>query len=137
METLRHKQKIAALNKHNHEDHPRRNQARDADVPRSQQDYITQVSEEIKGRVTKKLSKEFNMMENRILRALSRHDQFLLNTLIQGHSGSAPETSRIAYGVNQGTNEDDSQSDAHSEARLSQSQTTQNFGPDDVSDNNI
>ena len=51
--------------------------------------------------------------------------------LIQGHSGSSPETFRNALGTNQGTNEDDSQSDLHPEARVYQSQTKENFGPDD------
>ena len=41
------------------------NLAQSSNVPRSQEDYITQVFEEIEGRVTKKLSQEFNMTENR------------------------------------------------------------------------
>ena len=48
-----------------------------------------------------------------------------MNPLIQGHSGTAPETSWNAYGSNQETNEDDSQSDPHPEAGIFQSQTTQ------------
>ena len=53
---------------------------------------------------------------------------------MQSHSGSVPETSRNTYGESQGTNEDRSQNDAHSEARVSQSQSTQDFGPDDSYD---
>ena len=60
-------------------------------------------------------------MENRILGALSRLDEFLMKPLIQGYSGTAPETSRNAYGTNQGTNEDNSQSDPHPEAGVFQS----------------
>ena len=131
MATLRIKQNIAALNTENHEEHLRGNQVRDTSVPRSQEDYITQVSEEIKGRVTMKLSQEFSEMERRILGALYRLDEFLLNPLIQGHAGSALETSRKAYGINQWTNEDDFQSDLHPKAGVSQSQSTQNSGPDD------
>ena len=86
--------------------------------PRSQEDYITQVSEEIEGRVTKKLSQEFCRTENRILGALARLDNFLMNPLLQGHSGITPETSRNVFSVNQGTNEDDSQSNPHPEASL-------------------
>ena len=41
--------------------------------------YITQVSEEIEGRVTKKLSQELSRKESRILGALSKLDEFLLN----------------------------------------------------------
>ena len=54
----RNKKKLAALNKENCEEHPRSNLAQNSNVPRSQEDYITQVSEEIEGRVTKKLSQE-------------------------------------------------------------------------------
>ena len=53
MATLRNKRKLAALNKENSEEHPRSNLAQNPNVPRSQEDYITQVSEEIEGRVTK------------------------------------------------------------------------------------
>ena len=51
--------------------------------PELTQDYISQVSEEIEGRVTKKLSKEFNKTESRILGALSKLDEFLLNPQVQ------------------------------------------------------
>ena len=87
-------------------------------VPRSQQDYITQVSEEIEGRVTNKLSQEFSRTENRLLGALARLDDFFMNPLLQGRSGTTPETSRIMFSINQGTNEDDSQSNPHPEAGL-------------------
>ena len=128
----RNKKKLAALNKENCEEHPRSNLAQNSNFPRSQEEYITQVSDEIEGRVTKKLSQEFSRTENRILGALARLDDFLMNPLIQGHSGTAPEASRNVCGINQGTNEDDSQSDPHPEAGVSQSQTT-NSGPDDAS----
>ena len=55
MATLRNKRKMAALNKENCEKHPRSNLAENSSVPRSQEDYITQVSEKIEGKVTKKL----------------------------------------------------------------------------------
>ena len=47
MVTLRNEGKLATLNKENSEEHPRSNLARNSNVPRSQEDYITQVSEEI------------------------------------------------------------------------------------------
>ena len=78
--------------------------------------YKTQVSEEIQGRVTKKLSQDFSRTENRILGALARLDDFLMNPLLQGHSGITPETSRNVFSINQGTSKDDSQSDPHPEA---------------------
>ena len=92
--------------------------AQNSNVPKSLEDYITQVSEEIEGRVTKKLSQEFSRTENRILGALARLDYFLMNPLLQGHSGTIPETSRNVFSKRQGTNEDDSQSDPHPEAGL-------------------
>ena len=104
--------------------------AQNSNVSRSQEDYITQVSEEIEGRVKKNLSQEFNRTENRILGALAQLDDFLMNPLIQGYSGTAPETSRNAFGTNQRTNEEDSQSDPHPEAGNFRSQITQNSGPD-------
>ena len=104
------------MNKENCEEHPRSNLAQNSTAPRSQEDYITQVSEEIEGRVTKKLSQEFSRTENRILGALARLDDFLMNPLLQGHSGIIPQTSRNVLSINQGTNEDDSQSDPHPEA---------------------
>ena len=115
----RNKRKLAASNKENCEEHPRSNLALNSNVPRSQEDYITQVSEEIEGRVTKKLSQEFSRAENRLLGALARLDDFLMNPLLQGHSGTTPETSRNMFNINQGTSEDDSQSNPHPEAGLS------------------
>ena len=109
MATLRKKRKLAALNKENCQEHPRSNLAQNSNAHRSQEDYITLGSEEMEGRVTEKLSQEFSRTESRILGALSRLDDLLLNPIIQGHSGTAAETSRNAYGTNQGTNEDDSQ----------------------------
>ena len=103
MATLRNKRKLGALNKKNCEKHPWSSLAQITNVPRSQEDFITQVSEEIEGRITKKLSKEFNRTEGRILGAVSRIDQFLLNPLIQDFSGTTPETSRNALSTSQGT----------------------------------
>ena len=114
----RNKKKLAAFNKENCEEHPRSNLEQNSNFPRSQEDYITQVSEEIEGRVTKKLWQEFSRTENRILDALARLDDFLMNPLLQGHSGTTPEMSRNVFSINQGTNEDDSQSDPHPEAGL-------------------
>ena len=126
--TTRNKRKLAALNKENCEEHPRSNLAHNSSAPRSQEDYITQVSEEIEGRVTKRLSKEFSRTENRILGALARLDDFLMNPPLPGGSGTTPEPTRNASGINQGTNEDDSQKDPHPEASLFHGQREQNSG---------
>ena len=74
--------------------------------PELTQDYISQVSEEIEGRVTKRLSKEFSRTESRILGALSKLDEFLLNPQVRACSVVAPGTSRSNNLENQGTNED-------------------------------
>ena len=134
MATLRNKRKLAALNKENCEEHSRRNLAKNSNVPRSQEDYITQVSEEIEGRVTKKLSQEFSRTKNHLLGTLARLADFLMNPLIQDYSGNALETSRNAFGTNQGLNEDDSQSDPHPEVGLFHSQITQTSGPENGHD---
>ena len=114
----RNKRKLAALIRENCEEHPKSNSAQNSNVPRSQEDFITQVSEEIERRVSDKLSRKFTETENRILGALPRLDDLLMNSLLQGHSGTTPEMSRNVFSINQGTNEDDSQSDPHPEAGL-------------------
>ena len=83
MATGSNKQRFAAFNEENCEKYPRSNWAQNTNVPRSQEDYITQVFEEIEGRVAKKVSQEFSRIENRILGALSQLVGFLLNPLIQ------------------------------------------------------
>ena len=118
------------MNKENCEEHPRSNLAQNSNAPRSQEDYITQISEEFEGRITKRLSKEFSGTENRILGAFARLDNFLMNSLLQGHSGATPKSSRNPLSTSQRTNEDDSQIDPHPEAGLFHSQITQNSGPE-------
>ena len=130
MATLRNKRKLAAVTRETQEEHPRNGQSRNTSVPRINEEYITQVSEEIQGRVTKKLSQEYSRIESRILGALYKLDEFLLNQQIRMHSGTVPETFRNTNLDNQGTNEHDSHSDLHPEAGLFRSQTTQNSGPE-------
>ena len=134
METLGNKSELALINKENCEEHHCSILAQNSKVTRPKEDYITQVSEEIKRGVTKKLSQEFSRIENRILGALARLDEFFMNPLIKGHYGIASETSQNAYGKNQITNRDDSQIDPHPEAGIFHKQTTPNFGPKDGHD---
>ena len=130
MATLRNKRKLAAVTRETQEENPRNGQSRNTSVPRINEEYITQVSEEIEGRITKKLSQEFNRIESRISDALSKLDEFLSNQQIQTYSETVPGTFRNTNVENQGTNEDDSQSDPHPEGGLFRSQTTQNSGPE-------
>jgi len=74
MAHLTNKRKLAALNKKNCEEYPRSNLAQNTSVPRSQEDYITQVCQEDEDRVTKKLSQEFSRTKIRFLGALSQLD---------------------------------------------------------------
>ena len=78
MATLKSKRKLAAVSKKRPES-TRNSRGQNTLDPESTQDYIFQVSEEIEGRVTKKLSKEFSKTESRILGALSKLDELLLN----------------------------------------------------------
>ena len=130
MATFRNKRNLAAVTRETQEEHPGNGQSRNTSVPRTNEEYITQVSEEIEGRVTKKLSQEFSRTEFRISGALSKLDEFLLNQQIRTHSGTVPGTFRNTNVENQGTNEDDSQSGPHPEEGLFRSQSTQNSGPE-------
>ena len=78
----RNKRKLVTLNKENCEERPRSNLAQNSNVLRSQKDYKNQVSEEIEGRVIKKMSQEFSRTENSILGALAQLYDFLMNPLI-------------------------------------------------------
>ena len=57
------------------------------------EEYITQVSEEIKGRVTIKLSQEFSRTESGILSVLSKLDEFFLSAQVRNCSSAVPGTS--------------------------------------------
>ena len=103
MATLRNKRKLAAVSREALEG-SRSSRGRNVLDPELTQDYISQVSEEIEGRATKKLSKEFNKTESRILGALSKLDEFLLNpqvrtcSVIQGASRNANSENREIHG---------------------------------------
>ena len=131
MATLRNKQKLAAVTRETLEEHPSNGQSRNTSVPRINEEYITQVSEEIEGRVTKKLSPEFSRTESRILCALSKLDEFLLNPQIRTHFGTVPGTFRNTNMENQEPNEDRSQDDPHPEVGPSvhQSPHSNDSGP--------
>ena len=130
METLRNKRRLAAVTKETQEEHSRNGQSRNTSVLRINDNFITQVFEEIEGRVTKKLSQEFSRTESRVLGALPKLDEFLLNPQIRTHSGTVPGTFGNTKVENQGTNEDDFKSDHCPKAGIFRSQTTQNSGPE-------
>ena len=61
-------------------------------------------------------------------------DDFLMNSLIQGKSGTTPVMSWNAFSTNQGTNEDDSQSDPNPEAGIFGNQMMRKSGQKDRRD---
>ena len=130
MATLRNKRKMAAVTRQTQEQHSRNSHSRNTSVPRINEAYITQVFEEIEGRVTTKLSQEFSRTESRILGALSKLDEFFLNPQIRTQSGAVLGTFRNTNVENQGTNEDNSQSGPHPEAGIFRSQTIQSSCPE-------
>ena len=118
MATLRNKRKLAAVSRETPES-TRSGRAPNVLDPELTQEYISQVSEEIEGRVTKKLSKEFSKTESWILGALSKLDEFLLNPQVRTCSVVAPGTSRSNNLENQGTNEDRPSDDPGPEVEIS------------------
>ena len=62
--------------------------------PKIAEEYITQFSDEIERRVTKKLSQVFSPTESRILSAWSELNEFLLNPQVRSCSVAVQGTSR-------------------------------------------
>ena len=89
MATLGNKRKLVAVSRE-----PENTRPRNTIDPEIAQEYISQVSEEIEGRVTKKLLKEFSRTESRILGASSNLDEFLWNQQVRTCSVTVPGTSR-------------------------------------------
>ena len=114
MATLRNKRKLAAVSRVAPEG-SRSSRAQNVLDSELTQDYISQVSEEIEERVTKKLSKEFSRTESRIMGALSKLDEFLLNPQVRTCSGAVPGISRNTNLENRETTWDRSSDDPYPE----------------------
>ena len=114
MATLRNKKKLVTVSKETPEG-SRSSRGQNVLDPESAQDYISQVSEEIEGRVTKKLTKEFSKTESRILGALSKLDDLLLNPQVRTCSVAVQGTSRNANSENRVTHGDRSSDDPYPE----------------------
>ena len=114
MATLRNKRKLAAVSRKTPKG-SRSSRAQNELDPELTQDYISQVSEEIEGRVTKKLSKEFSKRESRTLSALSKLDELLLNPQVRTCSVAGPGTSRNNNSENRETTGDRPSDDPYSE----------------------
>ena len=118
MATLRNKRKLAAVSRETPEN-TRNSQPQKTLDPEMAQEYISQVSEEIEGRVTKKLSKQFSRTESRILGALSKLDDFLLSPQVRTGSVAVLGTSRNSDSVNREPTGDRSLGDPFPEAVFS------------------
>ena len=114
MATLRNKRKLAAVSRETPET-SRICRGQNLLDPELTEDYISQVSEEIQGRVTMKLSKEFSKTESRILGTLSKLDEFLLNPQVRTCSVAVQGTSRNANSENRETHGDRSSDDPYPE----------------------
>ena len=90
---MKNKRNIAAVSREIPEN-TKNSQSQNTLDPGMVQEYFSLISEEIEGRVTKKLSKEFSRTESRILGALSKLDEFLLNPQVHTCSVADPGTSR-------------------------------------------
>ena len=75
MAMLRNKRNLAAMARETHE-YPRRNQSQNSAAPGITEDYTAQISNEIEGRVTKKLSQDFSRAESCVLVELSKLSDF-------------------------------------------------------------
>ena len=94
------------------------------------EEYITQVSEEIEGRVFKKQSQEFYRTESRFSSALSKLDEFLLNPQVRTCSGTVRGTSRNSDLENWEPTRDRSQNDPYPKVEFSTRRTSNSANSD-------
>ena len=97
--------------------------AQNSNAPELQEDYITQVSEEIEGRVTRKLLLEFKRTGNC---TLARLGGFRMHPLIQGHLQTLQKRPETDFAHTR----ERMKSDPHTEVDIFCSENTQNSGPE-------
>ena len=114
MARLRNRKKLAAISRGTPEG-SRGSRGQNVLDPELTQQYISEVSEEIEGRVTKNISKEFSKTESRILGALSKLDEFLLNPQVRTCSVAVQGTFGNANSGNRETHGDRSSNDSYPE----------------------
>ena len=118
MATLKNNRKFLAKSRETQEN-PRNNQLQNSSALGTTEEFIAQVSEAIEGKITKKLSVDISKTESRILGALSKLDELLLNPQIRTFSGTVPGTFRNADVENQEPSVDRSRNDPHPEVEFS------------------
>ena len=136
MATLRTKRKLAAVSRETPEG-SRSSRAQNVLDPELTQDYISQVSEEIEGRVTKKLFNEFSKTESRILGALSKLDELLLNPQVRTCSVAVPGSSRNNNSENRETTGDRSSDSPYPEVGFFSHHSGQLNSPETETDPHI
>ena len=129
MATLRNRRKLAAVSRETQES-ARNSQSPITFVPGMTEESVTQVSEDIEGRLTKKLSQDFSRTESPILGALSKLDEFFLNAQVRTCSGTVPGTSQNSDLENREPTRDRSQNDPYPEVELSTCRTSNSADSD-------
>ena len=129
MATLRNKRILAVVSRKTPES-TRNSKAQNTLDPELTQDYISQVSEEIEGRVTKKLWKEFSRRESRILGALPKLDELRLSPQVRSCSVAVPGTSRNSNSENREATGDRQSDDPCPGVRFSSCQSGQLNNPE-------
>ena len=139
MATLKSKQSLAAVLRESPEEHPRNGHSPNTPILRINEEYVTQVSEEIEGKVNKKLSQDLNSTESCFLGALFKLYEFLLNPQLRTHSETVPEISQSTDVENKAPTWDRSQNDHHPEMESSvyQSHHSIDSDPDEASHSKI
>ena len=118
MARLRTKRKLAAVSRETPEN-TRNSQSQNTLDPGMAQEYIPQISEGIEGKVTEVFSKKISRTESRILGALFKLDEFLLNPQVGTCSVAVPGTCRNNDSENRKATGDRSLSDPSPEAVFS------------------
>ena len=117
MTTLRNKRNLAGVSRETTEN-TRNSQSQNTLGPEMAKEYISHVSEEIGGRITKKLSEKFSRTESRILGALSKLEEFLLSPQVRTCYVFVLGTSRNSNSENREPTGDRSLDDPCPEARF-------------------
>ena len=99
MAILRNRRKLTVVSRKTPEN-TRKIQSQNILDPQMAHEYISHASEEINGRVTGELSKKFSQTESRILGALSKLGEFLLNPQVRTCSVALLGTSRSSDSEN-------------------------------------
>ena len=91
---------LGAVTSENQQEKCRKTESRNTAVTRINRDYNTPVSEDLEGRLTKKLSQEFSRIESRILDALFNLYESCFNPQVRVQSVNVRGNSVTSNGQN-------------------------------------